>query len=135
MQPYSGWLRLNVAPKPSSRKESRLTTIRHGGPCALRTPMRLAESRSKSMSFHATGERWYHATGLEGGVWHEFWLGCTTASFVYLTHSAVVSQFERPIRRPRGRMMAGTRATPPKSGGSCGPEKRYACGISLFDRP
>ena len=86
--------------------------------------MRLAESRSKSMSFHVTRERWYEVTGLEGGVLHEFWLGCTTAVFVYQTHSAAVSQFESAIRRPRGRMMAGTRATPPKSGGSCGPEKR-----------
>ena len=30
-------------PKPTSRKESRLTTMRHGGPCALRIKMRSAE--------------------------------------------------------------------------------------------
>ena len=76
------------------------------------------------MSFHVTGERWYQVTGLEGGVLHGFWLRCTTAVFFYLTHSPVVSQFETALPRPRGRMMAGTRATPPKSGGSCGPEKR-----------
>ena len=114
--------RCKVAPKRSSRKESRLTTIRHGGPCGLRTPMRLAERGPKSGSFYATGERWYHATGLEGGVWHEFWLRCTTAVFVYLSHSAVVIQFESAIMRPRGRMLARTRATPPKTGGSCGPK-------------
>ena len=73
------------------------------------------------------GSAGYHATGLEGGVWHEFWLRCTIASFVYITHSAVVIQFETALLRPKGRMMAGTRATPPKSGGSCGPEKRCAC--------
>ena len=53
-------------------------------------------------------------------MWHGFWLWCTTAVFVYLTHSAVVSKFEKAIMRPKGRMMARTRATPPKSGGSCG---------------
>ena len=37
--------------KPRSRKESRLTTIRHGGPPGLRTRMRLAERGSKSVSF------------------------------------------------------------------------------------
>ena len=30
---------LNVSPKPRSRKESRLTTIRHGGRTDLRTRM------------------------------------------------------------------------------------------------
>ena len=78
------------------------------------------------MSFYAVGDRWYHAAGLEGGVRHWFWLRCTTAVFVYRTHSPVVSQFVNAILRPKGRMMAGTRATPPKSGGSCGPKKRCA---------
>ena len=54
---------------------------------------------------------------------HGFWLRWTTAVFVYLTYSPVVSQFENALLRPRGRMMAGTRATPPKSGGSCGPKR------------
>ena len=51
-------------------------------------------------------------------MWHDFSLRCTTAVFVYLTHSPVISQFETALLRPRGRMMAGTRAPPPKSGGS-----------------
>ena len=97
-----------------------MTTIRHGGPCALRIEMRSAERQGKSVVFIATKGRRYHATRSEGGVWHGFWLWCTTAVFVYLTHSAVVSQFEKAIMRPKGRMMARTRATPPKSGGSCG---------------
>ena len=94
-----------------------MTTIRHGEPCGLRTRMRSAERGSKSVSFHVTGERWYEVTGLEGGVLHGFWLRCTTAVFVYITHSAVVSQFKNAIPRSRGRMMAGTRATPPKKVG------------------
>ena len=40
-------------PKRSSRKESRLTTIRHGGPCGLRSEMRPAERGSKSVVFIA----------------------------------------------------------------------------------
>ena len=59
--------------------------------------------------------------GYEGGVWHGFSLRSTTAVFVYLTHSPVVIQFETAILRSKGRMMARTRATPPKTGGSCGP--------------
>ena len=83
--------------------------------------MRLAERPSKSASFHVTEGRWYDVTPSEGGVLHGFWLRCTTAVFVYLTHSAVVSQFENATMRPKGRMLARTRATPPKTGGSCDP--------------
>ena len=43
------------------------------------------------MLFHAAGDHWYHAAGLEGGVRHGFLLRCTTAVFVYLTHSPVIS--------------------------------------------
>ena len=95
-----------------------MTTIRHGGPCGLRIEMRSAERRVNPVLFYATGDRWYHATASEGGVWHDFSLRSTTAAFVHLPHSAVVSQFENALPRPRGRMMARTRATPPKSGGS-----------------
>ena len=42
-KPGDGLWNSNAAPKPRSRKESRLTTIRHGGPCGLQTPMRLVE--------------------------------------------------------------------------------------------
>ena len=65
------------------------------------------------MLFTAPKGRWCHAPPSEGGVGHEFWLWCTTAVFVYLTHSAVVSQFEKATMRPKGRMMARTRAPPP----------------------
>ena len=78
---------------------------------------RSAERPSKSVGFHVTGGRWYDVTRSEGGVLHGFRLRSTTATFVYMTHSAVVSQFENALPRPRGRMMARTRATPPKPGG------------------
>ena len=96
-----------------------MTTIRHGGRCGLRSEMRSAERGSKTVVFIVPGDRWYHAPPSEGGgMGHDFSLRFTTATFVYLPHSAVVSQFETAFLRPRGRMMAGTRATPPKSGGS-----------------
>ena len=82
------------------------------------------------MLFYATGDRWYHATASEGGVWHDFFLRSTTATFVYLTHSPVVSQFENAILRPKGRMMAGTRAPPPKWG-VMRSQKEVLCG-TLF---
>ena len=122
-------------PQTTNRPQGGAASLleRHGGPSALQTRMRSAERQGKSVLFHATGERWYHATGLRGGVWHDFSLRCTTAVFVYLTYSPVVSQFENAILRPKGRMMAGTRATPPKSGGSCGPKKR--CFVAHSFRP
>ena len=54
-------------PTRSSRKGSRLTTIRHGGPCGLQIEMRSAEREGKSVVFHAAGGRWYHAALSEGG--------------------------------------------------------------------
>ena len=67
-------------------------------------------------------------------MWHEFWLRCTTAVFVYLTHSPVISQFENAILRPKGRMMAGTRATPPNMWGVMRSQKEVLCG-TLFSAP
>ncbi len=64
-----------TAPKRSTRKESRLTTFRHGGPCGLRSEMRAAERRGNPVLFYATGERWCHATGLRGGCGIGFGLG------------------------------------------------------------
>ena len=81
--------------------------------------MRSAE-RAKNPAFlvelKAAG---FHGTRLEGGVFQDFSLRCTTAVFVYLTHSPVASQFENALLRPRAACRAGTRATPPKTGGSC----------------
>ena len=117
------------------RKESRLTTIRHGGPCGLRIEMRSAERRVNPVLFYATGDRWYHATASEGGVWHDFSLRSTTAAFVHLPHSAVVSQFENALPRPRGRMMARTRATPPKVGGRSRPHLSLREGLEQTPFP
>ena len=44
---------------------------------------------------------------------HGVWIRSTTAAFVYMPHSAVVSCFESPILRPKGRMMAGDVSDPP----------------------
>ena len=99
-----------------------MTTIRHGGPCGLRIEMRSAERDGKAVLFHAPKGHWCDVTGLWGGVWHGFSLRCSTAVFVYLTHSAVVRQFETAILRSKGRMMARTRATPPKQGGHAAPD-------------
>ena len=46
-----------------------------------------------------------------------FSLTFTTATFVYMPHSAVVSCFESTILRPRGRMMAGDVSDPPQNRG------------------
>ena len=90
--------------------------------------MRSAERGSKTVVFIVPGDRWYHAPPSEGGVGHDFSLRCTTAVFVYLTHSAVVSQFESAILRPKGRMMAGTRATPPPKKWGVAIVLIYPCG-------
>ena len=50
-----------------------------------------------------------------------FGLRSTTATFVYLTHSAVVSHFETALSlRPRAHVENDESAPPPKTGGSCG---------------
>ena len=48
---------------------------------------------------------------------HAVWLRFTTAAFVYMPHSAVVSCFEGTILRTRGRMMAGDVSDPPPNRG------------------
>ena len=63
----------------------------------------------------------FNGTGLEGGVFQDFSLRSTTATFVYLPHSAVVSKSKTALLRPRAACRAGTRATPPQTGGSCDP--------------
>ena len=98
-----------------------MTTFRHGGPCGLRIEMRSAERDGKAMFFMPRKATGMMAQGYGGGVWHGFSLRCTTAVFVYLTHSPVIIQFENALLRPRAACRAGTRATPPKTGGSCGP--------------
>ena len=55
---------------------------------------------------------------------HAVWIRFTTAAFVYMPHSAVVSCFESTILRPRGRMMAGDVSDPPpQQGGHAVPHR------------
>ena len=102
-----------------------MTTIRHGGPCALRIEMRSDERGPKSVVFIGTGGRMYFGTRSErerGGVYQNFRLRCTTATFVYLSHSAVVIPFEsaRPLRT---REKGGDESDPPKKpGGHAAPD-------------
>ena len=48
---------------------------------------------------------------------HGAWIRSTTAAFVYMPYSAVVSCFESTIMRPRGRMMAEDVSDPPQNRG------------------
>ena len=86
------------------------------------------------MSFYAVGDRWYHVTGLEGGVRHGFGFGVPQPYSSIGLIPPVVSQFESAILRPRGRMMAGTRATPPQKWGVMRSQKAVRFGTPLFDR-
>ena len=111
----------SAARKPRSRKESRLTTIRHGGPPALRIGMRSAERGSKSVVFIATGGRWYHATRSEGGCGRiPTQDGAKPLSFISL-----IPLWLSPLNRPamsHEKKKAVTRAPPPKVGGHAAPD-------------
>ena len=113
---------LNVSPKPRSRKGSRLTTIRHGGPCGLRTRMRSAE-RGKIRWFlcHWGPHVKCLPQGSEGGVYQNFRLRCTTTTFLYLSHSAVVIPCESAPPVPSGRKRGDESDPPRKAGGHVTP--------------
>ena len=57
------------------------------------------------------------ATPSEGGVWHDFSLRSTTATFVYMTHSAVVSHFEKALPLKTREKGGGRERPPQKQGG------------------
>ena len=59
------------------------------------------------MVFLGTVGRMVFGTRSEGGVYQNFRLRCTTATFVYLSHYAVVIPFESAPRFGRGKK-AGT---------------------------
>ena len=67
-----------------------------------------------SVVFIGTGGRMYFGTRSEGGVYQNFRLRCTTATFVYLSHSAVVIPCEsaRPLRT---REKGGDESAPPQN--------------------
>ena len=76
------------------------------------------------MGFHVTGGRWYDVTRSEGGVLHGFRLRSTTATFVYMTHSAVVIPCESNAALAT-REKGGDESDPPPpppTGGSCDPD-------------
>ena len=95
-----------------------MTTIRHGGPSALRIEMRSDERPSKSVGFHAAQGRMVFAARSEGGVRHDSDKKCGKAAFLYLSHSAVVIPFESARPLPT-REKGGDESDPPQSGGAC----------------
>ena len=84
--------------------------------------MRSAEREGKSVVFDATNAVPGCHT-LRGGVWHDFSLRSTTATFVYLPHFAVVIRFETALPL-RTREKGGGRERPPqKQGGHAVPHR------------
>ena len=69
------------------------------------------------MGFHVTGGRWYDVTRSEGGVLHGSRLRSTTATFVYMTHSAVVIPCESNAALATREKGGDERRPPPKPGG------------------
>ncbi len=69
------------------------------------------------MVFIGTGGRMLNGTGLEGGVYQNFRLRCTTTTFLYLSHSALVIPCEsaRPCRA--GEKGGDESDPPPNRGG------------------
>ena len=55
-------------------------------------------------------------TGLEGGVLQDFRLRCTTTTFLYMTHSAVVIPFESALALAT-REKGGDESDPPPNRG------------------
>ena len=85
----------------------------HGGRCGLQIEMRSTERGPKTAGFHVPNA----LTGcsrVRGGVEHDFRLRSTTATFVYMPHSAVVSILRRPYRVPRAACRAGDVSDPPQ---------------------
>ena len=68
-------------------------------------------------------------------MFHGFSLRFTTAAFVYMPHSAVVSCFKSTILRPRGRMMAGDVSDPPQNRGVMRSRTDGRCYMPLYRTP
>ena len=91
--------------------------------------MRLAERGSKSVVFscHKGPHGFCHR--VRGGGLHWFWLMSTTALFVYMTHSAVVSRFETSLPL-RTREKGWDVSDPPKNRGVMRPFVAVGCYIT-----
>ena len=114
-----GLWNFNAARKPRSRKGSRLTTIRHGGPSGLRIGMRSAERGVNPAVLSVTGGRMHFVTRSEGGCHTIRPKGVTTHYCLISLIRLWLSPVNRPARAERGKK-AGTRAPPQKkTGGSC----------------
>ncbi len=70
------------------------------------------------MVFLGTVGRMVFGTRSEGGVYQNFRLRCTTATFVYLSHYAVVIRCES-AHTLRTREKGGDVSDPPQTGGAC----------------
>ena len=68
------------------------------------------------MVFLGTVGRMVFGTRSEGGVYQNFRLRCTTATFVYLSHYAVVIPFQSALAL-RTREKGGDVSDPPQTGG------------------
>ena len=93
-----------------------MTTIRHGGPCGLRTRMRSAEREGKSANFVVPKDRMVFAPGLEGGVGQNFGPRYGEAAFPYVPYSAVVIRCESARPLPT-REKGGDESDPPQKRG------------------
>ena len=69
------------------------------------------------MDFLGTGGRMVLGTRSEGGVYKNFCLKCTTPTFLYLTHSAVVIPHESLPPCRTGKKEGDESAPPQKRGG------------------
>ncbi len=74
------------------------------------------------MGFIGTGGRMGFGTRSEGGVYQNFRLRCTTTTFLYLSHSAVVIPCESDPPVPNGEKRRGRERPPKKAGGHVTPD-------------
>ena len=93
-----------------------------GGPPGLRPRRKPGERRGKSAFFVGTGDRMSNGTPTAGGVFQESLKRCSTTLFHYLSHSSWVAPDLIGLPRADPGKSGRTRATPTKSGGSCGPD-------------
>ena len=79
------------------------------------------KKRSNRGVLNGTNDRMLNGPPSEGGVFQESLKRCSQPLSVIFLIPLWLSAVNRPIRFLRGRK-AGTRATPPKSGGACDPD-------------
>ena len=70
-------------------------------------------------------------TRSEGGVYQNFRLRCTTAAFLYLSHSAVVIPCKSALALPTREKGGDVSDPPPKAGGHVTPDSGTEYGVPL----